>query len=480
MGSTRPPASRPLSFETTVADRAGAHIEEHRLDNGLKVLLVERHADPVVAVMVWYKVGARNEREHEAGVSHFLEHMMFKGSERFAKGEIDRLTTDARRQQQRLHQFRPHRVLVRARGDRWENGARDRGRPHAGAATSNAREFASERAVVLEELSMGDDDPWRALSEAVQAAAFERHPYRRPIIGFTDALKRLSASEMRDYHRRFYHPGNATLVISGEIRCAEALEIARGHFGSIAPGTPYAEADAFRPKAEPAVGERRLSLTWDDMGKRYCAAWPGTAVGTADDDVLDVIATLLTGGRLSRLYKRLVIDGALATSVSASNDSRVEGGLFWVFAECAAGAEPAALESAIDEELLRLSRSRVPAAELARVVKMLEATEAYDEETASDLAEMVGEYAVDAHWTLAFESIERIKRVTPAQIQECAKRLLGSSKRVVGWCLPEQSPKSRRHQARKAKSRAQARVKSSARARPKSKGRGAARKRVRA
>ncbi|MBK8177418.1 MAG: insulinase family protein [Planctomycetes bacterium] len=479
MGSTRPPASRPLSFETTVADRAGAHIEEHRLENGMRVLLVERHGDPVVSVMLWYRVGSRNEREQEAGVSHFLEHMMFKGSSRFAKGDVDRWTTELGGSNNAFTGYDHTAYWFELAADRWEKALEIEADRMQGLLLEPA-EFESERAVVLEELSMGDDDPWRALSEAVQAAAFERHPYRRPIIGFTDALKRLSASEMRDYHRRFYHPGNATLVISGEIRCAEALEIARGHFGSIAPGTPYAEADAFRPKAEPAVGERRLSLTWDDMGKRYCAAWPGTAVGTADDDVLDVIATLLTGGRLSRLYKRLVIDGALATSVSASNDSRVEGGLFWVFAECAAGAEPAALESAIDEELLRLSRSRVPAAELARVVKMLEATEAYDEETASDLAEMVGEYAVDAHWTLAFESIERIKRVTPAQIQECAKRLLGSSKRVVGWCLPEQSPKSRRHQARKAKSRAQARVKSSARARPKSGSRGAARKRVRA
>lgn len=441
-----------LGPTTTTAERAGARIEEHSLENGMRVLVIERHGDPVVTVMLWYRVGSRNEREQEAGVSHFLEHMMFKGSARFAKGEVDRCTTELGGSNNAFTGYDHTAYWFELASDRWEKAVEieaDRMK----SLLLDATEFDAERAVVLEELSMGDDDPWRALTESVQAVAFERHPYRRPIIGYTDSLHRLTVGEMREYHKRFYHPSNATLVISGDVTSARALEVARMHFGSIAKGATYAEVDCFRPKIAPAVGERRLALTWDDQGKRLCMAWPGTSVGTADDDVLDVIAALLSGGRLSRMYKRLVVDEGLATSINISNDARVEGGLFWVFAECAAASKPEALERAIDEELARLALKRVTTKELARVIAMLEASEAYDEETVSDLAEMVGEYAVDAHWTLAFESIERVKRVTPVQIQECARRLLGRDSRVVGWCLPKVSSAKRAKKHSKTKAR---------------------------
>jgi zinc protease len=425
-----------LGPATTVAERAGARIEEHALENGLRVLVIERHGDPVVAVMLWYRVGSRNEREHEAGVSHFLEHMMFKGSAHYAKGEVDRCTTELGGSNNAFTGYDHTAYWFELASDRWEK-ALEIEADRMKSLLLDTAEFDAERAVVLEELSMGDDDPWRALTEAVQAVAFERHPYRRPIIGYTDSLRRLSVDEMRDYHKRFYHPSNATLVISGDVTPAHALEIAKKHFGSIGRGLPYGDADCFRPKIVSAPGERRLALSWDDQGKRLCMAWPGTSVGTVDDDVLDVINALLGGGRLSRLHKRLVIDEGLATSISVSNDARVEGGLFWIFAECAAAAKPEALERAIDEELERLAKNLVLKKELARVIAMLEASEAYDEETVSDLAEMVGEYAVDAHWTLAFEAIERVKRVTPAQIRESARRMLGRESRVVGWCMPK-------------------------------------------
>ncbi len=448
----RPKNPTALGPTTTSADRAGAHIEEHRLENGLRVLVIERHGDPVVAVMLWYKVGSRNEREHEAGVSHFLEHMMFKGSARFAKGEVDRCTTELGGSNNAFTGYDHTAYWFELASDRWEKALEieaDR-MQHL---LLEPKEFDAERAVVLEELSMGDDDPWRALTEAVQAAVFERHPYRRPIIGYTDSLGRLSVEEMRDYHRRFYHPANATLVLAGDVTPANALALAKKHFAHIAKGMPYEQADSFRPKVVAVGGERRLRLSWDDQGKRLCLAWPGTSLGTKDDDVLEVIASLLSGGRLSRLYKRLVMDEGQATSISAASDTRVDGGLFWVFAECAASTAPELLESAVDEEIERLAREKVSPKELARVVAMIEAREAFDEETASDLAEMVGGYAIDSHWTLAFESIERVKRVTPADIQECARRMLGKESRVVGWCLPKRA-KAEKPDAKPARKRA--------------------------
>ena len=417
----------------------GTKVAEHRLANGMTVLLVERHADPVVAVMLWYKVGARNEREHEAGVSHFLEHMMFKGSPRFAKGEIDRITTTLGGSNNAFTSSDHTAYWFELASDRWEKALEieaDRMR----AVLLDAKEFDSERAVVLEELAMGLDEPWRRLTDLVQGTLFLRHPYRRPVIGHADALKRMSVADMRDYHRRFYHPGNATLVICGDIEPTDALAKARAHFEAIPAGIPYLEADPFRPAEEPSSGERRVQVKWDDEGKRLCMAWPTAKVGSEDDATLDVISTLLTGGRLSRLHRRLVVETELASSVSSHNDARVEGGVFWIFAECAQGASPERLEAEIDRELAQLVEDKVPSRELARVRSLLEAAEAYDHETTSDVAEQIGEAAVDAHWKLAFESLGNALAVDAPRLRDCARRLLGRERRVVGWCLPAKAP----------------------------------------
>ena len=283
---------------------------------------------------------------------------------------------------------------------------------------------------------MGLDDPWRRLSDLVQGTLFLRHPYRRPVIGHADALKRLTVDEMRDYHRRFYHPGNATVIVCGDIDQADALARVKQHFAAIPAGIPYEQADPFRPSEESVGGERRVQLTWDDEGKRLCIAWPSAPVGTPDDAALDVLSTVLTGGRLSRLHRRLVIDEELATSVSSFNDTRVEGGVFWIFAECAQGVEPSALEAALDSELELVLQEKVPSRELARVRSLLEAAEAYDHETTSDVAEQIGEAAVDAHWRLAFESLPNALAVDATRLRDCARRVLARERRVLGWCLP--------------------------------------------
>ncbi len=428
-----PRARRPAAGP---AMKGGATIHEHVLANGLRVLLAERHADPVVAVMTWYKVGARNEREHEAGVSHFLEHMMFKGSARYEKGEVDRLTTRLGGSNNAFTSYDHTAYWFELAADRWEL-ALEIEADRMQALTLDPAEFAAEREVVLEELAMGLDDPWRGLSDLVQAALFARHPYRRPIIGYPDALRALSLESMRDYYRRFYHPGNATLVLCGDLESEAALRAVEQRFGSIPRGMDYAAADCFRPSLDAPMGEQRLSMRWDDQGRRLALAWPTAPVGSDDDWTLDVISSVLTGGRSSRLHRRLVVEQGLATSVATHNDTRIEGGMFWLFAECAQGVEPARLEAALEAELERLARQRVPAAELARVRSMLAASEAHENETVSDLAEELGEFAVDVHWRVALEAHERLLGVEPETLRQTAGRLLTRERRVAGWCLPK-------------------------------------------
>ncbi len=417
------------------AEKAGARISEHRLDNGLRVLIAERHTDPVVAVMTWYQVGARNESEREAGYSHFLEHLMFKGAQRFGRGEVDRLTTVLGGSNNAFTSYDHTAYWFELASDRWEHALEMEADRMRGL-TLDPVEFDSERAVVLEELSMGLDDPWRALSESVQAALFERHPYRRPIIGHPDSLAAATVGDLRAYYDRFYHPANALIVLAGDVRKRDALARVRSHFGGIPAGTPVAAADCFRGELAEPRGEKRVRMSWDDRAQRLCIAWPTVPVGTDDDFRLDLVSTVLASGRLSRLHRRLVLDRGLATSVSTSNDTRVESGVFWLFAEAAQGVAAEELERAVDAELSELARDLVAPAELRRAKKILASSEHYDAETASDLAEQLGEYAVDADWRLCIDGQGRLAAVTRSQLRDAARRLLAPDRRVVGWSLP--------------------------------------------
>ena len=435
--SARKAGARKAGARKAGARKAGARITEHRLENGLTVLLAERHLDPVVAVMLWYRVGSRDEEEREAGVSHFLEHMMFKGSRRFGKGEIDRITTALGGGNNAFTTADHTAYWFEFASDRWEKALEieaDRMRN----LLLDPREFDSEKAVVLEELSMGEDEPWRALTEEVQLTLFRRHPYRRPVIGFADSLAAMRVDDMRAYYARYYRPRNAVLVIAGDFDPRRALRLVRARFGA-SPANRAAEESrpGFRPRNEPPNGERRVSILWDDEGRRLCMAWPTTTVGTNEDWALDLVSTLLAGGKLSRLHRRLVIEERLATSVSAHNDTRVDAGAMWVFVECAQGVAPEALERAVDREIEEISSSLVPAKELDRAKRMLAASEAHENETVTDLAEQLGEFAVDADWKLALEAPSRIAAVTARAVRDVARAYLGKDRRVVGWCLPK-------------------------------------------
>ena len=425
---TRKQTSRPVL-------KAGARVSEHRLENGLRVLLAERHSDPVVALVLLYRAGARTESEREAGVSHFLEHMMFKGTLRLGKGEVDRITTELGGQNNAYTGYDHTAYWFELASDRWEQ-ALEIEADRMQNLLLDPGELEAERAVVLEELSMGEDDPWRVLSRHAEAALFPHHPYGRPIIGYPDTVGGLTSAVVRDYYRRFYHPANATLVVSGDLDPAAALRAVRRRFGSIPGGVPFEQAGVFRRKLEELPGELRVNTSWDDTGQRLVIGWPTMPVGTQEDYALDLAMTVLASGRMSRLWRRLVLEEGLATSISASNDSRVEAGALWIYAECAQGVAPTRLERAIDEELERIARERVSAGELERARALILAAEAFESETVSDVAEELGEWAMDADWRSAFDGGKAHDRIDAQELREVVRRFLRPERRVVGWCRP--------------------------------------------
>ncbi|MEZ5974523.1 MAG: pitrilysin family protein [Planctomycetota bacterium] len=248
-------------MQSTPIESAGCVVHETRLANGLRVLVIERHTDPVVASMCWYKVGSKSERTEEAGLSHFLEHMMFKGTERFGKGMVDREITRLGGSNNAYTSYDYTAYWFELASDRWER-ALDLEADRMRGLLLDPAEFESEKAVVLEELSMGLDDPWRRLGQELGPLQWGRHPYSRPIIGYRDVLERMTPGRMRDFYQRYYHPGNATVVVSGDVDPSAALDAIEARYGSIPAGPAWEQCDPWRPEIEVPAGPRRVQLEW--------------------------------------------------------------------------------------------------------------------------------------------------------------------------------------------------------------------------
>ncbi|TAJ03105.1 MAG: insulinase family protein [Planctomycetota bacterium] len=412
----------------------GAECSEQRLANGLRVLVAERHSDPIVATVLCYRVGARDEREEEAGLSHFLEHMMFKGSPHYGKGAIDGETARLGGSNNAFTGHDHTAYWFELAADRWEAALAieaDRMR----ALLLEPAEFDAERDVVLEELAMGEDDPWGVLMRRVEAVLHPHHPYGRPIIGFEHTLRGATPDSMRAYHRTHYRPDNALLVVAGDVDRASALRAAERHLGRRGVHG-HASAPRRAAFAAPSGARTRIVQRWPDAARRLCFAFHTCKVGTREDRALDVLSTVLGAGRLSRLQKRLVYDERLAVWVSVSNDTRVDSGLLWVLAEASEGVEVATLERAIEQELARLRNEPIGAHELARALALIRSSEAFECESISSLAQELAVEGVDHDWRECFDGGARYRGLGPRELRAVAQAVLDPERCAIGESLP--------------------------------------------
>src|SRR5215471_3602448 len=205
------------------------------LDNGLVVLTKEVHTSPIVTSMIWYRVGSRNEELGQTGKSHFLEHMLFKGTDRFKKGEIDLITlkNGGGNNAFTSHDFTAY--YFNFASDRWEIALEIEADRMVNCAFE-PEEFEAEKKVVIEELKTGLDSPWGLLLQEEEATAYKVHPYRNPIVGWLQDVERATAKEQQAYYRRFYHPNNATLVLAGDFDTEQVLQKVNTAFGSTPAG----------------------------------------------------------------------------------------------------------------------------------------------------------------------------------------------------------------------------------------------------
>ncbi len=427
--------------ELTSTTQVGTHVRrdttegvtEARLANGLTVLILERRSSPVVSVQTWYCVGSREENKGQTGLAHFLEHLMFKGTATLRKGDIDLVTLRNGGQNNADTTTDRTRYYFDLASDRWERALEIEADRMCGSAFDE-HEFRAERGPVIEELRRDRDDPWWALNEALEAVAYQVHPYRNPVIGWPEEIVKVPREAVLEFYERWYRPSNCTLVVVGDVVTDDAIARVEALFGGLtAEPTPR----HFVPEEPAQEGERRFELELDVSVPRMIVGFHTVPVESPDDPALDVLQVILTGGKSSVLYDRLVRRDRLVAGVMASNDTRRDAGLFQVMFEVAPDVEPATAEAALFEELDKIAADGPDPAAFERARAILRAGRVYRQATASGMASVLGTMQVlGGDWRLCAEHERRIDAMTPDDIRAVAARHLTRRNRTVGWALP--------------------------------------------
>jgi zinc protease len=416
------------------------------LDNGLKILIQEVHTAPLASVWCWYKVGSRDEAAGQTGVSHWVEHMNFKGTTNIPREKIKGIIEefggswngytwiDQTTYLETATRDALDRMLF-IEAERMANGLYD------------PEECESERTVIISELQGGENDPDQLLDMEVNAAAFKAHPYGHPTIGWLSDLQRMTRDDLYGHYRRYYIPNNATLVIVGDVEPDAAIERVRHHFGTLAPGVVPARTFS----AEPAqLGERRVVVQKEGTTAYLKVAYHAPAATDEDFFPMLVVDAVLTGAkglnlwssfrtpppqRSARLYRALV-EGRLASAVSGGLMPTADPYLYTVSVTARDGTPHEAIEHATMAELDRVFREGITAEELEKARNQLRARLVFENDSVTNIAHQLGYFETIASVD-AFLSIgDRIRDVTRDRVAKAAARVLRPTNRTVGWFEP--------------------------------------------
>jgi len=410
-------------------------VTEATLDNGLRVLIQEDPRNPIVAVQIYYRVGSRNELPGATGLAHFLEHMMFKGTATRGRGEISRLVEQ--------NGGRDNAFTTKDMTGYYVNIAADRLDLVLGIEADRMRnllldpaEITSERKVVMEERRMRtDDDPDGTVYEAMDSLAFKAHPYRWPIIGWMVDIERINPTELRAFYNLYYQPNNAVLVIAGDVKATAALALVRRHFGPIPRGATPPPVTAVEP---PQIDERRLVIRKEGAQLPIVnIAWHVPNHASPDAAALDLLSTILSEGRASRLYRHLVYEKRLALGAGGDYSySSVDPSLFWFYATPLPGQTPEALEQALMAEVEQLKQEPVPTEELERARNQIEASFVWRQDSVFSRASVLGRYEVLGSWRLLEDYLPKIRAVTAQDLQRVARTYFPTDRKNVSILLP--------------------------------------------
>jgi zinc protease len=409
-------------------------VQEFVLDNGLKVLLLEDHKSPAVTFQVWYRVGSRNERDGKSGLSHFLEHMLFKGTQKLKPEEYSRIIA---KNGGRSNAFTSSDVTVYfATMSRDKIGIEiDLEADRMVNALLGETYFEPEKKVIQEERRLRtEDNPVSALGEVAGAVAYMVHPYRRPVIGWMDDIQNLTRQDLVDYYRLYYAPNNAFIVMTGDFSTQEMLPKIKAAFGNIPRGP---EAPKVRAEEPPQQGERRVTLKKEAELPFILMYYHTPNLKSPDSYALDVLSVVLAGGRSSRLYHDLVYQKRLARSVDADyNGLAIDPSVFSVTTQLMPGKEPGEIEREMDRLLEQVKAELISERELQKAKNQIESAFIYAQDSIFGQAMKIGYYEAVGGWRLMDGYLDGIRQVSREDVQRVAKAYLDRDRRTVGILLP--------------------------------------------
>lgn len=407
------------------------------LDNGLRVLLQEDHRSPLASVQVWYRVGSRDERVGLTGLSHYLEHMMFKGTPTYGPRVFSKLVEASGGQDNAFtsRDVTAYHVTIAAdqldlvlllEADRMRHLLLD------------AREVEAEKRVVMEERrTRTEDDPVGGLAELFGLTAFTAHPYRLPTIGFAQDIERLSATDLRTWYDAYYRPNNAILVVVGDFQATDLLAKIRARFDDIPRGSEPARAAVVEPEQR---GERRVWLRKEAQLPVVFAGYPAPNHASEDAYALEVLSTVLSGGRASRLYRRLVYEERLALEAGGDYSSlTLHPDTFTFYLTVLPGRTVEDAERALDAEVERLRSELVLEEELQRAKNQLEAAYLFGQDSVFNRSVTLARYELLGDWRLRDGYLPGIRAVTREDVRRAAERHLVRDRRTTAILVPVQA-----------------------------------------
>ena len=433
-------------------DAREAKVTEVTLDNGLRVLLLENKTSPLVSVWAWYRVGSRHERPGQTGVSHFVEHLNFKGTEEIPRDEMT--------------------AAIDRRGGTWngytwldqtayfgtvaKDALPDLLRIEAQRMTKSTfaeADIASERNVVLAELAGDENSPPELLDQEVVSAAIKAHPYHWPTIGWAADLKNLTREDLLAHYRTWYRPDNATLVLVGDFRTADALALVKERFESVPRGPPVTEPFTAEP---PQQGERRVTLSRPGSTRYLQVSYHSPAIGDADFAAMLVADAMLGGAkgtnlwtlspepatRTSRLHAKVIAPG-LGTFASTSLAPTADPFVHSIRVTVSDTADADAVEAAAIGAAESLAREAT-AKDLERAKAGLEARLVFEASSVTDVAHQLGMFDIldrqsGVGWRRLYRLPGQVREVTLADVKRVAAKYWVPNSRTVGWFAPTTS-----------------------------------------
>lgn len=415
-------------------------VQKTVLDNGLTVLTKEVHTAPVVSVQVWYRVGSRNEQKGENGISHQLEHLMFKGTSdrpvQFGRlfsalgSQFNAFTSYDETAYFGTVQKDKLKSLLTLEADRMEN------------ALIGSEQLTSEKKVVISELQGYENSPSYRLSRAVMQAAFPNRAYGLPVGGTKADVEKFTVEQVRNYYQTYYSPDNATLVITGDFDTVSTLKAVKEAFGKL-PKRGQADKETREVgnnKTPVAASAAKAPIVLRQPGSVSLleAVYPLPDVKHPDVPAIDVMDAILTGGRSSRLYQALVESG-LASSVNGGAAELIEPGWYEINATAAQGQELSNINQVIKATLLEIQQKPVSPEELNRAKTQLQASFVLGNQDITSQASQLGyNQTITGDYHYIEQYLAAIAKVTPNDIQRVAKTYLNPAKETIGYFEPTQ------------------------------------------